>query len=986
MKRILIVGDFSDKIQISFAESACDYYSEKYEVVLSGHYIESLDERYKEKSKKITSLEYTYCVETADVVIITDMIVRFHKRKRNQQVFIITEDISDNIDLLMDSNLDYLVCNNSDDTSLVEKVIGSSNIRFVSNECNEVEDTIKWIDTRMYDEETDLPDILFFASSDVDSLVRTNPDFQVFLDDVSKYRAYNLGQVTLERGSCNDYFTNDYSLSDEKRLVKVLKTFSGVAIFENETIKEMFFLWMADKEIDNSFSNVLTINQVSLFPLFEKTHEKARYLLADRENYDENAEYKNLLRKSYKIHNCENICVSVVICRYNTKEELLFRAIDSVFESTHKNVEVIVVDDGSKNSIENVINERYIAEGKNIKYYFKENEGLGLSRNYGVERSTGRYFFFLDSDDTITNNGIELLLAHAVHFNLSVVCGKRVLCDEDGNVINESLPNLMGNTYKVYGNKMPGLGINDCMVNNKLIKKSFAIKYKLRFERGVYEDVEYSAKMYNVCDCFHIANIHIHNWYQYDSMSTLSSNISFDNFLERYNRTLVAWDYTPEQLRESRLASVVNSEMMKYFSYYSNFNDGEKLEFWEKIRDFIVDRADYIDELQLSKLAKHIVKSAIKDSYEYFSCAINRFCKKNHTQISHDDYIVFTHYHIITAITYVLDRKVPSRLFIAKGYNSISNVLIARLKRTGLFDDVIEFDGSSGVTQLYEGLMQRPKDAYAVIPSCLNIPYRNVFSMCDFERDTVFFVSDTLPYWYYVEKSFKNIVKLEDAYNSFKRELEPMKIWGKWSCITPYIGKYYPEDCFRSDNIRKIIISQEIDGLPDKLRKKVVIKDTKLLIDKHKDEIGRILVGLYDFDIKNLNENTVMVLTQPLAQYGYCTRKEQKVLYKRICKRYNNKNIVIKPHPADKMNYTALGMVLNRAFPIEVLNFTDVRIDTVITFGSSAIDTVEFAKNKIALFPLSGFEFDDVTRAIKKITRDKITTKLKNRIKKFIKK
>lgn len=105
--------------------------------------------------------------------------------------------------------------------------------------------------------------------------------------------------------------------------------------------------------------------------------------------------------------------ISVVIPVYRV-EKYLRECMDSVLAQTHRNFEVILVDDGSPDACPAMCDEyasRYSSDNGHIKVraIHKENAGLGMARNTGMDAATGRYVFFLDSDDTLRSDAIELL-------------------------------------------------------------------------------------------------------------------------------------------------------------------------------------------------------------------------------------------------------------------------------------------------------------------------------------------------------------------------------------------------------------------------------------------------------------------------------------------------------------------------------------------------------------------------------------------------
>jgi glycosyltransferase involved in cell wall biosynthesis len=99
--------------------------------------------------------------------------------------------------------------------------------------------------------------------------------------------------------------------------------------------------------------------------------------------------------------------VTVVIPTYNYGE-YLSDAIESALKQTYKNLEVIVIDDGSSDNTEEIV-KRY--DGR-LSYYFKENGGISSARNYGMLKAKGEYIVFLDSDDKLHESYVERTLAH----------------------------------------------------------------------------------------------------------------------------------------------------------------------------------------------------------------------------------------------------------------------------------------------------------------------------------------------------------------------------------------------------------------------------------------------------------------------------------------------------------------------------------------------------------------------------------------------
>ncbi len=98
--------------------------------------------------------------------------------------------------------------------------------------------------------------------------------------------------------------------------------------------------------------------------------------------------------------------VSVIIPVYN-HPEWLEKSIKSVLEQTYKNIEIIVINDGSTDDIDSM----EILKDKRIKYCKNRNFGVAYSRNYGVKLAKGKYVAFLDSDDIWMNDKLSLQIA-----------------------------------------------------------------------------------------------------------------------------------------------------------------------------------------------------------------------------------------------------------------------------------------------------------------------------------------------------------------------------------------------------------------------------------------------------------------------------------------------------------------------------------------------------------------------------------------------
>ncbi len=126
--------------------------------------------------------------------------------------------------------------------------------------------------------------------------------------------------------------------------------------------------------------------------------------------------------------------VSIVVPVYNT-EKYIKRCMDSIMNQTLKDIEIIIVDDGSKEACA-VLCDEISKTDLRIKVIHKENGGLGFARNSGIEAATGEYIGFVDSDDYIEPIMYETLYNAAKKYNADLAVSG--ICFVGGNMFSES--------------------------------------------------------------------------------------------------------------------------------------------------------------------------------------------------------------------------------------------------------------------------------------------------------------------------------------------------------------------------------------------------------------------------------------------------------------------------------------------------------------------------------------------------------------------
>ena len=129
-----------------------------------------------------------------------------------------------------------------------------------------------------------------------------------------------------------------------------------------------------------------------------------------------------MLEKEYEnkeMHIKDNPLISVIIPVYNVSR-YLGQCIDSVIQQTYKNLEIIIIDDGSTDD-SGIISDQFAFVDSRIKVFHTENKGLSSARNLGIDNANGLYLSFLDSDDWMGIDAIELLLNAAKETGAEIV-------------------------------------------------------------------------------------------------------------------------------------------------------------------------------------------------------------------------------------------------------------------------------------------------------------------------------------------------------------------------------------------------------------------------------------------------------------------------------------------------------------------------------------------------------------------------------------
>ena len=128
--------------------------------------------------------------------------------------------------------------------------------------------------------------------------------------------------------------------------------------------------------------------------------------------------------------------ISVIVPVYNV-EQYLPRCLDSILEQTFSNFEIILVDDGTEDR-GGYICDDYASRDKRIRVIHQKNVGLAQARKNGLSVAQGQYVMFVDSDDWVDNQMLEIMYRQAIKEDANAVCAQCRRVDEKGCTLNKS--------------------------------------------------------------------------------------------------------------------------------------------------------------------------------------------------------------------------------------------------------------------------------------------------------------------------------------------------------------------------------------------------------------------------------------------------------------------------------------------------------------------------------------------------------------------
>lgn len=181
--------------------------------------------------------------------------------------------------------------------------------------------------------------------------------------------------------------------------------------------------------------------------------------------------------------------ISIVVPIYQA-DKFLEKSIKSILDQTLRNIEVILVDDGSTDRSGEIC-DGFAARDKRVKCIHKQNGGQSLARSIGIDNATGKYVGFMDSDDFLYPDMCKMLYEYAEKYNADISGSSYITQDEDGNITHDN-HTQESHIYDNYEGVKAYLSLEiDLYVWTKIYRRDLLNEYKIRFEENLGTDEDW---------------------------------------------------------------------------------------------------------------------------------------------------------------------------------------------------------------------------------------------------------------------------------------------------------------------------------------------------------------------------------------------------------------------------------------------------------------------------------------------------------------
>ncbi|MFF8604705.1 CDP-glycerol glycerophosphotransferase family protein [Streptomyces sp. NPDC015346] len=320
--------------------------------------------------------------------------------------------------------------------------------------------------------------------------------------------------------------------------------------------------------------------------------------------------------------------VSVIVIAYNDAERLP-TAVRSVLDQTLQSVEVVIVDDCSKDRTFEVAQELAAAHPGQVRaYQLPENSGAGGEpRNVGIGHARGRYVMFLDSDDVLELNACRNMVSAAEETGADMVSGLCVRLFKDSrNEKRNEWYNWLYSTTRTLDSvtELPDLFVWDTLSTNKCYRRDFLVDNNLRFPKGMfYEDLMFIAEAYLAAKKITLIPNQVYFWHVYEQAKVKSVTNSrhemrnYEHRLEIHRRIDALLDqHGLEELRRAKDVKFLKHDLVLHLRDLPFRDEAYRREFAELSRPYLqgLDREAYAQVPAIQAICAYLLEKSDWDN------------------------------------------------------------------------------------------------------------------------------------------------------------------------------------------------------------------------------------------------------------------------------------------------------------------------------------------------------------------------------------
>lgn len=280
----------------------------------------------------------------------------------------------------------------------------------------------------------------------------------------------------------------------------------------------------------------------------------------------------------------KNEKISIIVPAYNSEKNIEC-CIKSIEKQTYKNLEIIIINDGSKDNTRSIC-EKMQKQYNNIILINQENAGVSASRNVGIDKATGKYIMFVDSDDFIEANTLEVMLRYNEEEADLTIANYKKYYSENNIINNVSVEEKKYNKKEFldyfwdlyYANLIN----SPCFrIYKKDIIKKNNINFNLNYELG--EDLIFNLQYLDKCENIYILKEYLYNYrYSINSLTTkyrenyLEIQMKLSEYIKEFLINNNAYNSKNEKQMNKNICNIIISSIQSLFLPSSGLSRKEK--------------------------------------------------------------------------------------------------------------------------------------------------------------------------------------------------------------------------------------------------------------------------------------------------------------------------------------------------------------------------------------------------------------------------